>query len=125
MSQETIALIVGGSSGMGKETAKRLLKAGNTVLILSHREETLAAAKTELETETGGRVETVKVDLYDQDAVSTFISQLEAEPRHINYLVNAAGFFKPVSFIEHSEQDYDLQMDINKAFFFTKEKNET
>lgn len=118
MSQETIALIVGGSSGMGKETAKRLLKAGNTVLILSHREETLAAAKTELETETGGRVETVKVDLYDQDAVSTFISQLEAEPRHINYLVNAAGFFKPVSFIEHSEQDYDLQMDINKAFFF-------
>jgi len=32
--------------------------------------------------------------------------------------VNAAGFFKPVSFLEHLEADYDLQMDMNKAFFF-------
>ncbi|WDE08861.1 SDR family oxidoreductase [Thalassomonas viridans] len=118
MSQETIALIVGGSSGMGKETAKRLLNAGNRVLILSHQEQTLAAAKAELESETGGIVETVKVDLYDQSAVAAFIGQIETESRHINYLVNAAGFFKPVSFVEHTAQDYDLQMDINKSFFF-------
>lgn len=32
---KSIALIVGGSSGMGKETAKRMLLAGNTALILS------------------------------------------------------------------------------------------
>ncbi|WDE02521.1 SDR family NAD(P)-dependent oxidoreductase [Thalassomonas actiniarum] len=118
MSQETIALIVGGSSGMGKETAKRLLKTGNTVLILSHQDSTLASAKAELESETGGKVETAKVDLYDQAAVGNFIRQIESEKRHINYLVNAAGFFKPVSFVEHSAQDYDLQMDINKSFFF-------
>lgn len=32
--------------------------------------------------------------------------------------MNAAGFFKPVDFLEHSEQDYDLQLDMNRAFFF-------
>lgn len=32
--------------------------------------------------------------------------------------MNAAGFFKPVSFLAYSEADYDLQMDMNKAFFF-------
>ena len=35
----SIALIVGGSSGMGKATAERLLTAGIPVMILSHRSE--------------------------------------------------------------------------------------
>jgi NAD(P)-dependent dehydrogenase (short-subunit alcohol dehydrogenase family) len=118
MSNTSIALIVGGSSGMGKETAKRLLNQGTTVMILSHDAVNLATAKKELELETGGSVETVQVDLYDSAQVNRFISQLESESRHIKYLVNAAGFFKPISFVEHSEQDYNAQMDINKSFFF-------
>ncbi|AZP12100.1 SDR family NAD(P)-dependent oxidoreductase [Undibacterium parvum] len=118
MSAESIALIIGGSSGMGKESAKRLLQAGVVVKILSHDEQNLAAAKLDLESMTGGQVETVKVDLYDTRQVQAFIAQIAQEQRHIRYLVNAAGFFKPVSFLEHSTQDYDLQMDLNKAFFF-------
>ncbi|WP_312018378.1 hypothetical protein [Shewanella surugensis] len=46
------------------------------------------------------------------------MARLENESRHINYLVNAAGFFKPVSFLEHSKEDYGHQLDINKALFF-------
>jgi len=118
MSNISIALIIGGSSGMGKETAKRLLNQGTSVMILSHNAANLAATKKELESETGGSVETAKVDLYDFAQVNRFISQIEAESRHIKYLVNAAGFFKPISFVEHSEQDYNAQMDINKSFFF-------
>ena len=118
MNTNSIALIVGGSSGMGKETAKRLLNQGVTVSILSHDATTLAAAKSDLEQSTGGTVETVQVDLYDKEAVDHYIAQLNNESRHIGYLVNAAGFFKPVPYLEHTERDYDLQMDINKAFFF-------
>ncbi|MFZ6750998.1 SDR family NAD(P)-dependent oxidoreductase [Undibacterium sp. Ren11W] len=118
MSQQTIAYILGGSSGMGKETAKRLLQSGVAVKILSHDEQNLAAAKLDLESATGAQVETIKVDLYDTQQVQAFIAQIGQEQRHIRYLVNAAGFFKPVSFLEHSAQDYDLQMDLNKAFFF-------
>lgn len=116
--KNTIALIVGGSSGMGKETARRLLEKGYPVKILAHDAANLAAAQQELTTQTGGRVETALVDLYNSAAVQAFIEQIQGESRHINYLVNAAGFFKPVTFLEHSERDYDLQLDINKSFFF-------
>lgn len=114
----SIALIVGGSSGMGKATAERLLTAGVPVIILSHNAANLTAAKTDLEQRTGGIVETAQVDLYDLAAVNAFINQIENESRHIGYLVNATGFFKPISFLEHTEKDYDLQLDLNKSFFF-------
>ena len=38
--------------------------------------------------------------------------------RYIKYLVNAAGYFNPKSFLEHSESDYEAYMGINKAIFF-------
>lgn len=115
---QSIGVIVGGSSGMGKETARRLLNKGHTVLILANTASKLELAKSDLAAKTGGSIETALVDLYDPDQVQDFIRQIEKEIRHIKFLVNAAGFFKPVSFLEHSEQDYNQQMDINKAFFF-------
>lgn len=118
MMTQAIALIVGGSSGMGRATAKRLLKQGVTTIILSRHNEKLAEAKTQLEAETGGIVETIAMDLYNTAQVQALISSLDKETRHIKYLVNAAGFFKPVSFLEHSSEDYDLQMEMNKSFFF-------
>ena len=33
-------------------------------------------------------------------------------------MVNAAGYFKPKSFLEHTEEDYNIYHDFNKAFFF-------
>lgn len=116
--KETKALIVGGASGMGLETAKRLLKDGNAVLILSRRQESLDSAKQQLESEIGGTVETALVDLYDEAQVKAFIERIKVDQDHIKYLVNAAGFFKPVGFLEHTSQDYDMQLDINRAFFF-------
>ncbi|MGF1527800.1 MAG: SDR family NAD(P)-dependent oxidoreductase [Candidatus Competibacterales bacterium] len=116
--QRTKALIVGGSSGMGLETAKRLLAQGNTVLILSHRQASLDSAKQQLETEVGVSVETALVDLYDEAQVNEFIAHIRTDKDHIKYLVNAAGYFRPVSFLEHTPADYDTQLDINRAFFF-------
>ncbi len=114
MTKETIALIVGGSTGMGFETAKKLTAQGITSLILGHNQARLDAAKKNL----GGKTETTLVDLYDTAQVASFVENIKKESRHIKYLVNAVGYFKPVSFLEHSEQDYNAQLDVNKAFFF-------
>jgi NAD(P)-dependent dehydrogenase (short-subunit alcohol dehydrogenase family) len=111
-----IALIVGGSSGIGKQTAQRLLDRGNEVILLAHNKEKLEAAQTELAT--GGTVQTVAIDLYDGNQVDKFIARLKDETRHIKYLVNAAGSFNPTPFLEHSQADYDKYMDLNKSFFF-------
>lgn len=118
MTKTTKALIVGGSSGMGLESAKRLLKQGNAVLLLSRSQEALDTTKQELESEFGGVVETAAVDLYNEKEVDAFVKRVAEDKDHIKYLVNAAGFFKPVSFLDHSKKDYDAQIDMNRAFFF-------
>lgn len=115
---QQLALIVGGSSGIGLATAKLLANAGIPVLLLGRDLAKLQAAQALLAQQHDTPVQIAVVDLYDAQAVDSFISALAAETRHIAYLVNAAGYFKPVSFLDHSVTDYAAQMDINRAFFF-------
>ncbi len=115
-SNTPLALIVGGSSGIGKQSAIRLLKLGAEVMLLAHDPKTLENTKADLEPI--GPVQTASVNLYDEQQVDSFIESLNNEPRHIKYLVNAAGSFNPTKFLEHSKSDYDKYLDLNKSFFF-------
>ncbi len=117
VSQSKIALIIGGSSGMGLETAKKLSKQGIRVIIVSRHAKDVEIEQ-KLKENLSDNFETIALDLYDKNEVGKFISQLNHEKRHIKYLVNASGSFKPVSFLDHTAKDYDMQMDINKSFFF-------
>ena len=101
---------------MGKQTAKRLLRRGREVCLAARNVARLEQAKKELEVE--GPVQTASVDLYDGHQVDDFIERLKQEPRHIKYLVNAAGVFKPTLFLEHTKADYDRYMDLNRSLFF-------
>lgn len=111
---DQLALIVGGATGMGLATAQRLAERGITIQILGRNPERLDTAKSAIE----GDVETIRADLRDPAAVSEVIAAIEQEPRHIAYLVNAAGTFSPKPFIEHTEADYDSYHDLNRAAFF-------
>ena len=111
-----LALIVGGSSGMGKETAKRLLRRGGEVWIVARNKARLAQAQAELAAD--GPVQTAAVDLYDQSQVDAFIAQVQDEKRYIKYLVNTAGVFKPTPFLSHTRADYDRYLDLNRSLFF-------
>ncbi|MEM1178183.1 MAG: SDR family oxidoreductase [Acidobacteriota bacterium] len=110
------ALIIGGSTGMGKATAKRLLERGVGVHLVARNEEKLAAAKRELEAL--GSVETSSVDLYDEAATEAFIAEIKASDASIRYLVNAAGYFSPAPFVDHTKADYDRYHDLNRSTFF-------
>lgn len=116
VSNTPLALIVGGSSGIGKQTGLRLFKFGVELMLLAHDPQKLENAKAELGAK--GSVQTQAVDLYDEQQVDTFIERLNNEPRHIKYLVNAAGSFNPTKFLEHTKSDYDKYLDLNKSFFF-------
>ena len=111
-----LALIVGGSSGMGKQTAKRLLRRGGEVWLVARNKARLEQAKADLEVD--GPVQTAAVDLYDEAQVDAFIARLKQEPRHIKYLVNTAGVFKPTPFLEHTKADYDKYLVLNRSLFF-------
>ena len=112
----SMALIVGGTSGMGKASARRLQARGVEVILLGRNADKLGEAKAELEA--NGPVRTARVDLLDPASVDAFIETLRAETGHIAYLVNAAGTFNPVPFLDHSKADYDRYADLNRATFF-------
>jgi len=110
------AIIVGGSSGIGKETAKTLLQRNVKVILVAKNQTKLENAKKELEAY--GTVDIENVNLYDQTQVDGFIEKIRNDTEHIDYLVNAAGTFSPKPFLEHNKQDYDNYLDLNKSLFF-------
>ena len=108
-----LALIIGGSSGIGQETAKLLVAQDIPVWVTSRTATKVEEAKIALEHGTEGTA----LDLSDTENVHAFIATIEKETRHIKYLVNAAGTFFPKPFLEMTGKDYDQYMDLNKAFF--------
>lgn len=109
-------LVVGGTSGMGMETARLVLAEGGSVVIVGHRPEKTEAARQELAAL--GPVWALTADLTNDDAVADLISALDAQHSDIDLLVNAAGVFFPKPFLEHTAADYDQYMQLNKASFF-------
>lgn len=110
------ALIVGGSSGIGLATAKRLLENKINTVIIGNSVPKLEAAKQELSS--FGQVETLQANLYEPDDVQRVIDFTKNADRHIKYLVNAAGYFNPKPFVEHKAEDYDIYLNLNRAAFF-------
>jgi hypothetical protein len=110
------ALIVGGTTGMGKTTAQLLLQQRIEVIIVGRADKNLEAAQKELST--FGSVKTVALNLFDIQAVKAFSEKVAIEFPNIKYLVNSAGYFSPKAFLEHKEADYDIYHNFNKAFFF-------
>lgn len=115
-SNQSLALIVGGSSGMGFATAKKLVQKGIDVIIVGRSQSKLNTAENKL-TKLGS-VETLQADLYQTEDVSRVLEYISNQTRHISHFVNAAGYFKPTPFLEHHESDYDQYMDLNRAAFF-------
>ena len=113
-----IALIVGGSEGMGKETASLLARKGIDLWLVARSVDHLNETKSEITSGNKVSIETSSVDLYDNNQVNNFIKTIKSSTRHIKYLVNAAGIFSPASFLEHTRENYHQYMDINESLFF-------
>ena len=89
-------LVVGGTSGMGFETAKKVLENGGHVIITGSSKEKTEIAVQELKTL--GTVEGYTVNLMKQNEVSLFLEWIDKSHDDINLLVNAAGVFLPKPF---------------------------
>jgi NAD(P)-dependent dehydrogenase (short-subunit alcohol dehydrogenase family) len=112
-----VSLILGGSSGIGKATAEALAREGREVLLVGRDSGKLDVAKAEI-ARLGGKAETISVDLYGRNAVADLCSHIDRETRHIDQLVNAAGYFFPKSFLDHEASDYEKYAELNRAIFF-------
>lgn len=110
------AVIIGGSSGMGKATAKLLLQNGANVIIISKQQQSVDDAVTELSSH--GSVKGVKLNLSSDTEVKNYIAELEKDLQPIHFLVNAAGIFAPKPFFDSTREEYDALQNINRGFYF-------
>ncbi len=111
------ALIIGGSTGMGLDTAKRLGARGVAVTITGRDTAKLTRASAAIAPTGASHVTTRSVDLYQRAEVDEFIRLLAAGPA-FDYVVNSAGYFFPTPFLSHTREDYRRYHDLNEAFFF-------
>ncbi len=112
-------LILGGTSGIGYEVARRVLEQGGAAVIVGRREKKTEQARQALANLVRAEaVVAVSADLGDVQGVQQLIQVLNDQHRDIDLLVNAAGVFFPKPFLDHSEADYDQYMSLNRAFFF-------
>lgn len=112
-------IVVGGSSGMGRQTAADVVARGGSAVIIGRDpgrvDETLTAL-TPLSAR--GRVWGISADLTDRAQVGQVQQQLAEEHADATLLVNAAGIFIPKPFLDHDGAGYDSYMELNRATYF-------
>ncbi len=109
--ENKVALITGGTSGLGKMMALALAKAGAFVWIASSRDnadETLQEIKQQ-----GSNGSFVQVDVTSSDALEKIVSQILKESNSIDILVNAAGINLRTSAEELTLNEWQKTIDIN------------
>jgi len=125
MAQTQIALVTGGSRGLGRDMALSLAKKGTGVILtyLSRQEEAAAVVK-EIE-QLGVKAAALQLNVADSktfaaftQAVATTLSQTFGTDK-FNYLVNNAGIGVHASFTDTTEEQFDTLVNIHlKAPFF-------
>jgi 3-oxoacyl-[acyl-carrier protein] reductase len=99
-----VAVVTGGSRGIGMGIARRLAQEGADVVISARTPATLEASAEEISVVTGRRVEPVTADLSTLEGCEELHREATAAFDHIDILVNCAGATKSGPFVELSDQ---------------------
>ena len=110
---ENLALVTGGSRGIGKACALHLAQAGyNVVINYAGNEE--AANKTVSELEAlGVKAEAVKFDISNHDEAQEAVAKIIEKYGRIDVLVNNAGITRDGLFMRMSKENWDAVINTN------------
>src|SRR6267143_627458 len=108
-----IALITGGSHGIGAAIAKRLAADGANVAITYTKGADAAASVVKGIERAGGRAIAIQADAADADATRSAVEQTVATFGQLDVLVNNAGTAIPKSFEETTLEELDRLIDVN------------
>lgn len=107
--KDKVAVITGGTTGIGFATAKPFADEGATVVLTGTNPSTLEAARSEL----NGRAEVVASDASKSEDVKALFDQVEKKFGKIDILFLNAGIARFAPWEEHSEEDFDRQFAVN------------
>jgi NAD(P)-dependent dehydrogenase (short-subunit alcohol dehydrogenase family) len=116
-----VALVTGGTRGIGLMIAKGLVQAGVRTYVVSRNSDACAVAEAELKQY--GEAVAIAADLGDPAQLSALADEILAREPKINILVNNAGASWGANFGEFPESGWDKVMDLNlKSIFFLTQK---
>jgi len=108
-----VALITGGSEGIGKAAAEVLAEEGARVVIVARRADVLEAAAAGIRAK-GGTVLPIVADVTDAQAVESFVAEAVAHFGRLDIIVNNAGTSSAKAFLgvtdEIWQEDLDLKL---------------
>lgn len=116
-----VAIVTGGSDGIGLATAALLVRRGANVVICGRRQEQLDIARAHIEAE-GGTVEAVQLDVTDFPAFEALISDVAARHGRLDMLVNNAMsvHYAPISKLTLDHWRKDFAVNTEAVFIGTK-----
>ena len=109
-----MALITGGSDGIGKAAAKVMASEGAKVVICARRADVLERAAAEIKEQTGGDVMVVPTDVTDTDQIQALFDRVIEAHGRIDILVNNAGTSAAAYFENVSDETwrYDIELKV-------------
>jgi 3-oxoacyl-[acyl-carrier protein] reductase len=115
---DRVALVTGGSRGIGRETALTLARTGLFLVVASPEVENNAKVAEEIHA-AGGAAMTLDLDVSSYDAVKEGFAKVVSEKGRIDVLVNNAGITRDGLAMRMKQADWDLVLKINLfgAFF--------
>lgn len=114
-----VALVTGGSAGIGRMIAEGLAAAGARVYICARNAEKVAAAADSIP----GDVIGISADISTIAGIKALVAELSSREEAVHVLVNNAGTLSDAPIDEFSESDWDGVLDLNlKSPFFLLQK---
>jgi NAD(P)-dependent dehydrogenase (short-subunit alcohol dehydrogenase family) len=116
-----VALITGGTSGIGEATAVLFAKEGANITITG-RDEKRGHAVVEKITNDGGNAIFIRADVRKGEECCRAVDATLRAFGRLDILFNNAGVFYPHTTLDCSEEEWDLQMDVNLKGTFLRAK---
>jgi 3-oxoacyl-[acyl-carrier protein] reductase len=113
------AIVTGGSSGIGYETARLFLEEGARVLISGRNAEKLEKARRELADKTGGEVYAIQADMTKEADIKRMVDTAKEKLGGVDILVNNAGTMYSGRFAVLNDDEMKNQLD-TKLFGFRR-----
>ncbi|HVC32849.1 MAG TPA: SDR family oxidoreductase [Chloroflexota bacterium] len=107
-----VALVTGGSEGIGRGAALRLAQEGASVAIAARRPDVLEAAATLIRQQSGGEVLAVPTDVTRPEDLRRFVETAAERLGRIDVLVNNAGHSFARYFEEVSDEQWQADLDL-------------
>ena len=101
-----IAIVTGGSKGIGRATALALAQEGVDVAICARGMDDLEDAASEIRAETGRKVLAVQADMGDPDDIKNLVATTVAALGGVDILINNAVNSKAAPFMELADEDW-------------------